>query len=95
MTIQEFGNRLKKAMKEKSLTQSKVAEELHISRQQVSNWLRGTCAPSFLVLMKIMEVTNKDANYFFGFPSYSKHSDNLRQGVALIRQALQKFEGEK
>lgn len=94
MTIQDFGNRLRQAMKEKHLTQQEMASALNISRPQVSNWLRGICAPPFLVMLTIMEITGKDANYFFGFPSYGNDPSRLRKGIALIRQALQEFEGK-
>ena len=95
MTLKGFGKRLQKAFKSCDLSQQEAATYLHVSRQQVSNWCREVCAPPVLVLMEIIELTHKDANYFFGLPSYNADPTNLRQGIALIYQALQKFEGTK
>lgn len=97
MTINFLGKRLKQAFKENHLTQEDVAKQLNVTRQQVSNWCRSVCTPPFLMLLEIMELTHKDANYFFGFPSNNnsaphENTAHLRKGIALIYQALQEFE---
>ena len=94
MTLKGFGKRLQKAFKSCNLSQQEVAISLDVSRQQVSNWCREVCAPSFLILIKIMELTHKDANYFFGLPSCTQNPAKFRKGLLLIRQALEELEGE-
>jgi transcriptional regulator with XRE-family HTH domain len=43
----KFGNRLKKARKEKKLTQKQLAESIGINQKQYQHWERGRAEPSF------------------------------------------------
>lgn len=92
MTVKNIGTKIKKALQEARITKEMVAKKTHKSRQQVHNWMNNTSCPRLDDLEIIMQMTGKDANYFFGIPSCNGNADKLRQAVALIHQALQKFE---
>ena len=38
---------LKKEMKQKRMSHARLAKEVGVSKQTISNWLKGKCAPSF------------------------------------------------
>lgn len=40
-----FGEKLQKLRRESALSQEKLAEQLHVSRQAISKWELGTAAP--------------------------------------------------
>ncbi len=89
----EFSVQLKKLLKEKKLTRQEFAKQIHVSRQQVTNWCTDACTPPLSVLAKIIMVTGKDANYFFGLPSVNSFI-NYKESINLMRQAIAKLEGE-
>lgn len=39
--MNELGQRIKQARSEKGLTQAQLAEEIHVTRQTISNWENG------------------------------------------------------
>ena len=94
MTVKNIGTKIKKALQEARITKEMVAKKTHKSRQQVHNWMNNTSCPRLDDLEIIMQMTGKDANYFFDFPSLKNGPSNLRKGLALIHQALQEFEGK-
>lgn len=65
----KIGENIQKALNEKKITRAQLAEILHGSHQKVSSWINGKHMPAVDVLCTIMELTGKDANYFFGYPS--------------------------
>lgn len=69
MTVKKIGASIKKALKDKNLTQEKVAEKLKVSRALVNKWVNNKYSPSVDELALIMKLTDRDANYFFGYPS--------------------------
>lgn len=68
MTV-KFGKKIKEAMQDKGISQTKMAEKLKVSRQQISNWIGNRNNPPADALFGIMKLTDKDANYFYGYPS--------------------------
>lgn len=52
----EIGNRLKKARTEMGLTQEKVAEEIGVSRQSVSNWENNRSYPDIVSVIKLSDL---------------------------------------
>lgn len=52
----EIGNRLKKARTELGLTQEKVAEEIGVSRQSVSNWENNRSYPDIVSVIKLSDL---------------------------------------
>lgn len=52
----EIGSRLKKARTELGLTQEKVAEEIGVSRQSVSNWENNRSYPDIVSVIKLSDL---------------------------------------
>ena len=63
---QRFGDVLRGALEEKQLTVSELAQKLEIVCTRVEDWLRRKRIPPFLVMQRIMEITQKDETYFLG-----------------------------
>ena len=52
----EIGSRLKKARTEMGLTQEKVAEEIGVSRQSISNWENNRSYPDIISVIKLSDL---------------------------------------
>lgn len=52
----EIGERLREQRKARQLSQAKLAEALHLSRQSISKWENGTALPSFANVVAISEL---------------------------------------
>ena len=89
----EFSVQLKKLLKENNITRQEFAKQINVSRQQVTNWCTGSCTPPLSVLSKIITVTGKDANFFFGLPSVDS-SVNYKESINLMKRAIAKLQGE-
>ena len=61
-----MGDLLRRAMKEKDLSVGELARQLEIAQKEVYRWLRNECVPPFLVMGRVLEITGKNAEYFFG-----------------------------
>lgn len=49
----KIGERLRKARTERSLTQEKVAEEIQVTRQSISNWENNRSYPDIISVIKL------------------------------------------
>lgn len=54
----EIGNKLKKSRLESKLTQEKVAEEIKVSRQTISNWENEKSYPDIISVIKLSDLYN-------------------------------------
>lgn len=54
----EIGNKLKKSRLESKLTQEKVAEEIQVSRQAISNWENEKSYPDIISVIKLSDLYN-------------------------------------
>ncbi|MGL5652337.1 MAG: helix-turn-helix domain-containing protein [Paraclostridium sp.] len=54
----EIGNKLKKSRLESKLTQEKVAEEIQVSRQTISNWENEKSYPDIISVIKLSDLYN-------------------------------------
>lgn len=54
----EIGNKLKKSRLESKLTQEKVAEEIQVSRQTISNWENEKSYPDIVNVIKLSDLYN-------------------------------------
>lgn len=54
----EVGSKLKKARMNSKLTQEKVAEEIQVSRQTISNWENGKYYPDIINVIKLSNLYN-------------------------------------
>ncbi len=51
-----IGKRIKKRREERQLTQEQLAEQLHVTRQAVSNWENAKTQPDIDTLLRLAEV---------------------------------------
>lgn len=61
-----IGDRLKKQRLNKQLTQSEVADRMHIGRSTYTGWERGNFFPDLDKLISLCKFYNKSADYFLG-----------------------------
>lgn len=61
----DFIKKLKLAMLESGLNQTKLAKKLGLAPNSVSQWFLGQSNPKFSTLEDIAKATNKPLNYFF------------------------------
>lgn len=54
----EIGNKLKKSRLASKLTQEKVAEEIQVSRQTISNWENEKSYPDIISVIKLSDLYN-------------------------------------
>ena len=79
-----FIKKLKIAMFESGLNQSKLAKKLGISHASVNAWLHDKSKPEFDLLEKIAQATKKPINYFFADDSITqniKGNHNVQQNT--------------
>jgi N-acetylglucosamine kinase-like BadF-type ATPase len=55
LNIEFIGNRLKELRRQRGITQSAFAEQMHVSSQAVSNWERGIAPPDLENLLRIAQ----------------------------------------
>lgn len=55
MTQQEFGERLRKFRKQKSMTQKQIGERIDMSNATISSWEDGTKTPNVLSIIALCE----------------------------------------
>lgn len=88
MTVKNIGKRIKKALEEKDLNTTILSKKLKKSRQQIYNWIKEKNFPSLDNLDVIMELTGKDANYFFGYPSVTGNNHIVGDNNHNINQTV-------
>lgn len=85
-----MGKKIKEALRIAGISQTELAKELNMSRQQITNIVLGKSNPSIKVLLKIIELTRKDANYFFDILEeknalsnnvIGNHNKNINQNI--------------
>lgn len=70
----KIGEKIKKVLSDAGLSQTDLAKCLGVTPQQVSHWINNKGFPSLDKFIALVQVTGKDANYFFGIPSV--HGNN-------------------
>ncbi len=60
-----LNKKIKIAMLDSGINQTKLAKELGISRQSLSEWLATSSNPKIEQIKKIAKITGKPLNYFF------------------------------
>lgn len=61
-----LGRRIKALREAGNLSQVRLAEELHVSKQSVSNWENGNILPSIEMLVKIAHTFSVSTDYLLG-----------------------------
>ncbi len=82
--MQDFSEKLKRTMKDKSLSQSKVADILGVDQKTISNWIRGTIVPNPEKQARIQELLGMNT-----FPIENFSGNDIEKIVA-IRNEIQK-----
>jgi transcriptional regulator with XRE-family HTH domain len=72
--MKNLKKKLKQALLDANLTQTQLAKNLGITRQQVNAWINDSRRPTDLSLKKIAEATKKDLNFFL--------NENYNEGIA-------------
>ena len=58
--MSELGQRIKQARAERGLTQAQLADEMHVTRQTISNWENGRSVPDYVMLGQLAKVLQLD-----------------------------------
>lgn len=61
-----LGKQIKALREAGNLSQVRLAEELHVSKQSVSNWENGNILPSIEMLVKIAHTFSVSTDYLLG-----------------------------
>lgn len=71
----QFGERLKKARKEKGLTQADLAQKMQVSINSIRLYEAGTRSPSMATLNKMAAALNVDVNWLFQGYTLEQHDE--------------------
>lgn len=88
------GKKLKSFREGKKLSQEKVAEVLHISRQTVSKWELGKSLPDFESLMKLAVLFDFSLDELFDLPAEREKSMATYTEDQMIAAIQQKVKGD-
>lgn len=58
--MRELGQRIKQARADRGLTQAQLADEMHVTRQTISNWENGRSVPDYVMLGQLAKVLQLD-----------------------------------
>lgn len=78
------GNRIKELRKELNLTQEGLGNILHVTKQSVSKWERGTNIPEPPILKQLANMFNCSTDYLLGTTDIKSYSDNLFSGTGAL-----------
>ncbi|RDC48643.1 XRE family transcriptional regulator [Acinetobacter sp. RIT592] len=88
----EIGNKLKKSRLESKLTQEKVAEEIQVSRQTISNWENEKSYPDIISVIKMSDLYNVSLDELLkGDSEMIKHLDESTNIVSSNKKLLIAF----
>ncbi len=79
MNNETFGNKLKKARIKANKTQEQVANEMNISRTNISKYENGDLEPNLHTLKKISEIYKVSIDYILGISEENKKEKNLTE----------------
>ncbi len=83
-----FSDNLKKLRKEKNITQSELAERLHVVRQTISKWEKGLSVPDSDMLVTLAHVLEVNIDELLGECSNIKDPDMITRELELIKEEL-------
>ncbi|MCL2548235.1 MAG: helix-turn-helix domain-containing protein [Symbiobacteriaceae bacterium] len=103
LEMKEFGKNIARLRRLANMTQMRLAEELQVSFQAVSNWERGLTLPDITKLPELAQLFTVSIDELFGLKIKTEQSPETepipRQGVCpcpqmtLIRHALSQSSG--
>lgn len=85
-----FEKQIKRLRNAYNLSQKKLADTLHVSKQTVSNWENGNIAPSVEMLMKIAAFFRVSTDFLLGLDdkAYLDISELPLEKICLIQQIV-------
>lgn len=87
MSVKNIGKKIEEALREKGISRRELAEQLQGTHHMVSSWINGIHYPPLESLEKIMNLTGKDANFFFdcisisGNNIFGNNNQNINQTI--------------
>ena len=75
-----FSENIKKLRKEKSLSQSRLAQQLQVTQQAVGKWEKGKSIPDSDTLRQIAEFFNTSVDYLLGVTKLVENAVAVAQG---------------
>lgn len=81
-----LGENLKKARRQKGLSQEALALQLHVVRQTVSKWEQGQSAPDAGLLANLAEVLGVSANELLGTQTDKEEGESINSSELIARQ---------
>lgn len=88
-SYQSIGERIKLQREVAGLSQEQVADQLHVTRQAVSNWERGKTNPDLLTMEKLCSVLNVDIGTLAGIDFNTQ--SNLEIGTGQHDEVHRKY----
>ena len=89
----EFGERIKKLRKQKTLTQEQLAKRLWVTKSIISAYESGNKYPSLDMLIKLSQTFNVSTDYLLGVnKKQSIDISNLSENqINIIRKIIEEF----
>jgi len=94
IVVPEFGTRLKKVLKEKHITQSKMAKMLGTNTDTVNKWCNDWCMPNAGVVKRICEILKISADYLLELSDDRNYEGQYWKNISDI-EARQTAKGVK
>lgn len=82
------GNRIKELRLKLNLTQEKLGDILHVTKQSVSKWERGTNIPEPPILKQLANIFNCSTDYLLGTTDVKNYTDNISSGTGALVNTL-------
>lgn len=79
---------IKALRKNQGLTQEELAIRLHVVRQTVSKWEKGSSVPDAVMLQKLAEVLDTDVSFLLGLPVEQQNSGEIARQLSRINEQL-------
>ena len=89
----EFGERIKKLRKQKTLTQEQLAKRLWVTKSIISAYESGSKYPSLDMLIKLSQIFNVSTDYLLGInkKQYIDISNLNENQIEIIKKIIEEF----
>lgn len=89
----EFGEKIKKLRKQKTLTQEQLAKRLWVTKSIISAYESGNKYPSLDMLVKLSQTFNVSTDYLLGVnkKQYIDISDLSETQIQIIKKIIEEF----
>ncbi|WP_382549271.1 helix-turn-helix domain-containing protein [Streptomyces sp. NPDC057131] len=90
-----LGDRLKSLRKERHLTQSELAEELHLTRHQISNYETNQVEPGLEAIINYCKFFNTRADFLLGLDEDYDNANLEQHTIQQIVRSANRLSSEK